>query len=602
MLATDARTVAIDLLRPPPGRRLDFALLTTYALDLEVLLALPLGVLAHADGGVEELLCDPLLLLQAIREAGDRVHVFVDEAGIAIPRKERALYAMLESSVHPVRAPNAGAFHPKVWVARFIAEDEAPLLRVAVLSRNLTFDRSWDIALVSEASPRSGQREAASRPLGEFLRKLPDLTTERSGLDEQVAQWAQMLAREVERTRFPGPEGLDRDPIKFYSLGLSEQPLPWLALTGERRTLAIAPFVSRTALDSIIGTGRNNPMLVSRQEELDKLPAAALDKWDPDQIRVLSDAAHDESEDGADNRPCGLHAKIIAVEHGRDVMWYVGSANLTDAAFAGRNVEMMAAVTGRKGRINGRGFGIEHFLESGFRDLCTSYRRSEPKPEDADEVQALARLERARGCLVHADLRVVCSVADDVWTWALEGSFTPTDDVDIALWPISIIEEQARPLDLPMNWTLPVDRLTGFVAFRLSVPVPGVNDIRLALRLPAEGMPADRMHQVLKTLIDNPERFLRFLRALLGGLDGMVDWAQDSGEAPGNGAWGDGWSGETLLEDLVRTASRDPDRLKPVRQLIGDLRKTEEGEGIIPDDLFEIWTAVDKTLREGRGS
>ena len=67
------------------------------------------------------MLADPLLLTQALREAGDRIHVFVDETGIAIPGKERELYAMLESSVHPVRAPNGGVFHPKVWVARFMA-------------------------------------------------------------------------------------------------------------------------------------------------------------------------------------------------------------------------------------------------------------------------------------------------------------------------------------------------------------------------------------------------------------------------------------------------------------------------------------------------
>ena len=51
------------------------------------------------------------------------MHAFVDEKGIAIPRGARSLYSMLESSVHPVRAPNRGAFHPKVWVARFTAVD-----------------------------------------------------------------------------------------------------------------------------------------------------------------------------------------------------------------------------------------------------------------------------------------------------------------------------------------------------------------------------------------------------------------------------------------------------------------------------------------------
>ena len=61
---------------------------------------------------------------------------------------------------------------------------------------------------------------------------------------------------------------------------------------------------------------------------------------------------------------------------------------------------------------------------------------------------------------------------------------------------------------------------------------------------------------------------------------------------------GTGIGGETLLEDLVRIASRDPGRLQPVRRLIQDLRATEEGRAIVPDELFELWTVVDEVVRE----
>ena len=64
MLAPDSRTVAVDLLRPPPGFELDVAVLTTYSLDLETVLALPLAVLAQAEHGVEALLEDPLMLIR----------------------------------------------------------------------------------------------------------------------------------------------------------------------------------------------------------------------------------------------------------------------------------------------------------------------------------------------------------------------------------------------------------------------------------------------------------------------------------------------------------------------------------------------------------
>jgi len=54
------------------------------------------------------------------------------------------------------------------------------------------------------------------------------------------------------------------------------------------------------------------------------------------------------------------------------------------------------------------------------------------------------------------------------------------------------------------------------------------------------------------------------LRALLGGLDGLVDWSSGEARRAEHFEWGVGLGGETLLEDLVRVASRDPKRLEPV--------------------------------------
>ena len=600
MLAPDSRTIAFELLRAPSGYRLDFAVLTAYTLDLEALLVLPLSVVAHPDGGLEELLADPLRLHQAIREAGDRVHAFVDAKGIAVPRAARSLYAMLESSVHAVRAPNGGAFHSKVWVARFKAESDGAqdLMRVAVLSRNLTFDRSWDVALASEASPHNRRRVGASRPLGDFLSALPGLAA--SPVAPDVARRVQALADQAARCEFPSPDGFD-SKVEFHALGLSRGRRTWRPPSSGYRTLAVAPFVNRTGLDAVSRLSGKDRTLVSRQEELDKLPEGALAEWDD--VFVLSDDAQAEPEDGgadggAGARPSGLHAKMIAVEHWHDVTWTVGSANLTGAAFTGGNVEVMASVTGRKGRKSGvTGHGIHRFLDGGFRQLCVPYQRTEPPAEDPRVTSARARLEAARDALVDGDLRVTCASAGDLWTLTVDGDgILAAGDVEVAAWPVSLAENQARPLEERPSWRLPVARLTAFIAFRLRVPVRGVDDIRLTLRLPSEGMPADRMHHVLRALLDSPEKFLRFLRALLGGLDTLPDWTQEGREVDGAAFWGNGLGGETLLEDLLRAASRDPERLKPVRRLIRDLRKTEEGRRIVPDDLFGVWTAVEEAL------
>jgi len=73
----------------------------------------------------------------------------------------------------------------------------------------------------------------------------------------------------------------------------------------------------------------------------------------------------------------------------------------------------------------------------------------------------------------------------------------------------------------------------------------------------------------------------------------------DPGDANGDtGPWRDGPDDDALLEGLIRAASRDPDRLEPVRRLIEDFRKTEEGRSIVPDDFLDVWNAVDEALRK----
>lgn len=603
MLSPEARTVAIEFLRPPPGHRLDSAVLTTYTLDLEALLALPLGVLAQADAGLEGLLADPLLLLEALREAGDRVHVFVDEGGIAIPRAHRELYAMLESSVHPVRAPHGGAFHPKVWVIRYVSEDDDDdiLLRVGVMSRNLTFDRSWDVALASEAPPLPRQRARASGPLADLLRELPKLATERLPDTVQIA--VRSLADQAGRTRFPAPEGFHSRPVEFYLLGLVSRQSPWQPTTGGSRVLAIAPFVNRAALDAVAGMSTGKHMLVSRQEELDNLSNDALAAWS-ENVLVLQDVALDETEDGdSGTYRSGLHAKIIAVEHGYDVTWYVGSANITAAAFTGHNVEMMAAATGRKGRPFGNsGCGIERFFESGFHELCMPYRRSDGGEDDGENdeaAQARQLIEDMERRLIEAPLKIVCKQAEGGFTWRLEGR-VPQSEVEIAFWPVSVSEDKARPLDLPTTWPLPLSHLTSLVAFRLRVAHPSVEDIRLTRKLPTQGMPEGRINAVLRSLIDSPERFLQFLRALLGGFEGMVAWAQGDGSGTSQ-PWGDWLAEETLLEDLLRVASRHPERLNPIRRLIDELLESKDGDKVIPEGFLASWQAVAEAI-DGRAS
>jgi hypothetical protein len=373
---------------------------------------------------------------------------------------------------------------------------------------------------------------------------------------------------------------------------------PWQPGTEGDRLLAIAPFVNRTGLDALAASAAGERLLISRREALDELSPKALERWQ--EVLVLSETAVAESEDETASRPSGLHAKLIAIEHGERVDWTIGSANLTAAAFTGGNVEAIATISGRRNTEAGDAANtIEGFRAAGFPALCEPYHRAERSAEDAALKEARSRLEKACRTLLDSDLAVVIRPDEESWQWRLDGSLELPPGVQVRAWPVSVNEDQARALELPIQWSLPLARLTSFVAFELNVP-EDVDNVRLALKLPATGMPEGRVAQVLRALINSPERFMQFLRALLGGLEGLADWAA-SGNGGWEGRWMSGLGGETLLEDLLRVASRDPQRLDPVRRLIEDLRATPEGREIVPDDFHAIWMLVDEVITSRAG-
>ena len=63
----------------------------------------------------------------------------------------REIYSLLEEMIVTVPIPGRGIFHPKIWAIRFASPDGSIIrYRLAVMTRNLTSDRSWDLCLKLE--------------------------------------------------------------------------------------------------------------------------------------------------------------------------------------------------------------------------------------------------------------------------------------------------------------------------------------------------------------------------------------------------------------------------------------------------------------------
>jgi hypothetical protein len=245
------------------------------------------------------------------------------------------------------------------------------MLRVLVLSRNLTFDKSWDTALVLEGTVLSDRHSGVrkNRRLAQFVRALADLSGDSSDL---VKAPLETLAADVMRVEFDIPEGFD--DFAFWPLGI-ETAVPSVLDGNHSRLMVISPFLSELSskrdsapLDFLLEkrSAITENILVSRPDQLDALKPESISELEATtKIYILDDAAlsTDQAEEGSNDKPVerpvdslsGLHAKVYVVENGAKVSILAGSANATHAAWGNggesTNVEFVVELIGARKNV-----------------------------------------------------------------------------------------------------------------------------------------------------------------------------------------------------------------------------------------------------------
>ncbi len=429
MLDPNDRRTYLDQLRPPDGYLLDRAIATTYSLDLLSLLMAPLSMVCYETGDFQQVLRDPIALVEALRMTIGRFAVFCQQGKILLPRTDTRLYSYLEKAVVPVVPPaENGSFHPKMWLLRFASEDpdHPTLYRLLCLSRNLTLDRSWDTVLALEGPVRERREFKRNRALAAFVSALPGMAC--AEVPGHVSEHIALIEDELARVRFDPPPGFEegQDAIEFLPMGIDGYSTP-PHLEGGSRLLVMSPFLSDSVLKPLSEYSKDN-VLISRLDSLDRLQATTLAALQCAGCRVyaLDDGAHSPDEDeslapepdpGMENAS-GLHAKLFVVENGGQAWIYTGSANATAAAFHGANVEFMVALAGPRRKV-----GIDSILGAPTEDdkdraslagLLQPYQRCEPpEPADAVQVQVEEDLRRAQSLLARGGLNARVSLGEE---------------------------------------------------------------------------------------------------------------------------------------------------------------------------------------------
>ena len=602
MLEPQDRVLLRDMLRPPDGHELSWAIGTTFTLDLVAAMAAPMAfALFDWDEG-EQGVVAPIALLEALRRYSDRLTVFVQAGQIAVPKPQQYLLAYLEDAIVESLAPTKGGlFHPKIWLLRFEAKDHSVRYRFGCLSRNLTFDRAWDAALIIDGPVTDRERAfSANHPLADFIGSLPTMATRT--LSPIVRKRVREACREVLRVNWDLPPGVET--VTFWPLGIDghrRSPMN----TRVDRLLVVSPFLGQPELVRLTKRGQHH-VLVSRLESLqgveDLSPFA--NAFVLDDVADIGGAQEDEAQLPTDHILQGLHAKIYVADAGWKASVWTGSANATEAAF-GANVEFLVELRGPKSL-----FGIEALLAKGsgqprFADLLTPYVNHEYKPADELEEGLRARIEEVRRLLVRAVL--VASVGPEMTDRQYSVALTPSrrirklpDEIAVMCWPVMVGEGASVPLAPGASewarFVVSEEELSSLFAFSIEARQDSRKRAeRFTLNLVLQGAPEDRHSRILRFILRDRDRVLRFLLFLLA--DGDPAQVARLLSAKSNDRGDDGQTSPDivelpLFESLVHALEREPTKLDHVARLLADLRKSAEGESLIPSGFSEIWDPI----------
>ena len=319
-----------QMLCPPPGYDLEFAVGMTYSLDMEALLGVPvsLGMFEDYDSSATQ---NPFFLLEAIRKCSDKLAIFCNADGIKMPQNIRPVYALLENSIFPVSLERNANFHPKLWVIKYHSETEAAVIKVIVLSRNLTFDRSMDIAV--EVTGTIGQEtKEENRPLADMLYFVKKYAA--AGKQNAISSLARDVLR-VEKFQCEDPF----ESCRFLPFGIPRYKSQASQMVDDAQSLiVVSPFLS----DSIVERLGNGPYETTLVTRLNSVTQKAWDSFQhvyvPSEMLLDDELLGDADQQSVAKRD--LHAKIYFKSVGSKHYLYLGSLNASANAFY-HNVEFM---------------------------------------------------------------------------------------------------------------------------------------------------------------------------------------------------------------------------------------------------------------------
>ena len=566
-----------SILSPPSNYQLDFAIGATYSLDLDALVgaSISLGLPIENDTELNE---NPIVLLEALRSTGDKVALFCESGQIKLPNKTTPLYILLEDMVFQVANNNNikhsryASFHPKVWLIRYTDKKEI-IYRFIVLSRNLTFDRSWDLSFSMDGTV-TDSKKSKNNPLIKFLEYLSSFST-----DDVKTDKINEIMNELENVEFK----LDSDVFEGFDFILNGvgdeyaiQNHQLFYSNSLENLLIMSPFLSKDVIIDFNNRKNSNSkaVLITRLNSLSPLKDEKLDNFE---FYALKDEVIDGesllSEESFQKQD--IHAKMYAVEKRSYVDLYLGSLNASHNALFG-NVEFMIKLWAKKRRFNIKKILKEIFndgKDNPFQLVNMDTIKSDPKDDDANDlnliVKDIVRLNSSAKVISKND------------SYDLEVNFDKDyNGYDIEIKPL-LSNKKAEFCQKIIFENLDKVQLSEFFVITVT---EDSDVVRRVIKIPIDNMPEDRQKDVVSNIVNDKTAFIRYVAFLLGDEYILSSIEDDDVDMDGGNNNNFNVQLPELYEKMLKAAIYAPEKFKELEFLI----KTLSRDNVVPKGFEKL--------------
>ena len=592
-----------NLLMSPEGFQLDNAIATSYSLDLDALISIPVALyFAHSlDMNVKQ---DVVQVLDSIRRASSTVKVFCQKGQIKVPDNQHRLYSFIEPCVVQIPPTHKDSFHPKVWVIRYKNNSKEIKYRVIVLSRNLTFDRSWDVAFQMEGDCIQERQKnfGKTKPLIDFINYL-------SGFEK--IGWLKSFVADLGKTDFKITANEFED-FTFLPAGFNGYKKNILFDNHVYdELLIISPFITTGGLDLAYLRSRAKPILFSREFELKKINRETLTHFSV--YHLSNDFVEGEekievdTEENSSSQLQDLHAKIYSYKSGWDAYLCLGSANCSKRAME-NNVEFMIKLKGKNSKIGPDAIFkelVNNELKV-FQKYSATEELSEQEKLQNEQEQELQNLKIE---LVNATLKAKAGVQEDS-NFKIEFEFNlktirNNPKIETAAYLLRSNEQRQILKTGEINsWAVHnISELDLSCFLIIDLKLKGSQaSINFAMKIEIENLPDTRSTKIFRDIISNTANFFKYIRFLLAEnyWDEQLAFDDENGKDSDGNSFGIYFNQEEpIYENMLKAISREPEKLAEIKKVMDKLSEEENKETpIIPDDFKELWNVFEETQQK----